>query len=154
MPTNPGGLVYGTILVATLLAAESAKSETYGETVGAVAIALAIYWLANAYAVFTGERARTSEHFTARGYLHALVHEVTVLLGALGPLIVVLACWAAGASLSTATLIAVYVAGAIIVATEVALGIRSHLDGRELVVQTAFGALLGIAIVALRVLLH
>jgi hypothetical protein len=154
MTENPGGLVYGTILVATLLAAESAKSETYGETVGAVAIALAIYWLANAYAVFTGERARTSEHFTARGYLTALVHEVTVLLGALGPLIVVLVSWAAGASLSTATLIAVYVAGAIIVATEVALGIRSHLDGRELVVQTAFGVLLGIAIVALRVLLH
>jgi hypothetical protein len=154
MPDNPGGLVYGTILVATLLAAESAKSETYGETVGAAAIALAIYWLANAYAVFTGERARTSEHFTARGYLNALVHEVTVLVGALGPLIVVLLCWAAGASLSTATLIAVYVAGAIIVATEVALGIRSHLDGRELVVQTAFGVLLGIAIVALRVLLH
>jgi hypothetical protein len=154
MTDNPGGIVYGTILVATLLAAESATRETYGETIGAVAIALAVYWLANAYAVFTGERARTSEHFTARGYLNALVHEVTVLLGALVPLVAVLACWAAGTTLATAIVIAVWVAAAIIVATELALGIRSHLDGRELVVQTAFGALLGIAIVALRVLLH
>jgi hypothetical protein len=154
MTDNPGGIVYGTILVATLLAAESATRETYGETIGAVAIALAVYWLANAYAVFTGERARTSEHFTARGYLNALVHEVTVLLGALGPLVAVLACWAAGLSLATAIVVAVWVAAAIIVATELALGIRSHLDGRELVMQTAFGVLLGIAIVALRVLLH
>jgi hypothetical protein len=154
MTDNPGGIVYGTILVATLLAAESATRETYGETIGAVAIALAVYWLANAYAVFTGERARTSEHFTARGYLNALVHEVTVLLGALGPLVAVLACWAAGLSLATAIVLAVWVAAAIIVATELALGIRSHLDGRELVMQTAFGVLLGIAIVALRVLLH
>jgi hypothetical protein len=154
MTDNPGGIVYGTILVATLLAAESATHETYGETIGAVAIALAVYWLANAYAVFTGERARTSEHFTAGGYLNALVHEVTVLIGALGPLVAVLVSWAVGASLSTATIVAVWAAAAIIVATELALGIRSHLDGRELVVQTAFGVLLGIAIVALRVLLH
>jgi hypothetical protein len=154
MPENPGGLVYGTILVATLLAAESAKSETYGETIGAVAIALVVYWLANAYAAYTGERALAGEHFNVREYLGALAHEVAVLAGALGPLIVVLVCWAAGTSLSTATLIAVYVAGAIIVVIELALGIRSHLDGRELVVQTGFGVLFGIAIVALRVLLH
>ena len=31
MPANAGGLVYGTILVATLLAAESARSETYAQ---------------------------------------------------------------------------------------------------------------------------
>ena len=36
---NPGGLVYGTILVATLLAAESPKRETYAKTVAAVASA-------------------------------------------------------------------------------------------------------------------
>jgi hypothetical protein len=154
MTDNPGGIVYGIILVATLLAAESATRETYGETVGAVALALAIYWLAHAYASFTGERANDGEHFTLSGLVRALGHESAVVVGALGPLVAVLACWAAGARLDTATRLGVWVAGALIVATELALGIRSHLEGRELVVQTAFGVVLGVAVVAVRVLLH
>ena len=44
MPTNPGRLVYGTIAVGALLAAESARQETYVETVFAVAITLLLYW--------------------------------------------------------------------------------------------------------------
>ena len=154
MGANPGGLVYGTILVATLLAAESVTRETYGKTVGAVAVALTAYWLAHSYAAFTGGRARSGEHFTMRGYLASLAHEATVLIGACGPLVAVLASWAAGATLATATAVAVWAAAGIIVATELALGIRSHLDGRELVVQTAFGVVFGVAIVALRLLLH
>lgn len=154
MPANPGGVVYGTILVATLLAAERSRGETYPRTVGAVAVALALYWLANAYARYTGERARERDHFTAHGYLAALVHELTVLYGALGPLVAVLACWAAGATLPIAVSVAVWSAVAIIIASELAIGIRSELEGRELAIQTAFGALLGALVVALRVLLH
>jgi hypothetical protein len=63
VPDNPGGLVYGTILVATLLAAENAAHETYGTTIGSVVLALLVYWLAISYATFTGERARRSTHF-------------------------------------------------------------------------------------------
>jgi hypothetical protein len=154
MGENPGGIVYGVILVATLLAAESATRETYGETVGAVAVALTVYWLASAYAAFTGERAHGGEHFTVSGYRRALRHESAVVVGALGPLVAVLVCWAVGTGLDAATRLGVWVAGAIIVATELLLGIRSHLEGRELVVQTAFGVVLGAAVVALRVLLH
>jgi hypothetical protein len=154
MPENPGGLVYGTILVATLLGAESATRETYGETVGAVVLALTVYWLANAYAEFTGERARAGEHFTLDGYVSSLGHEFAVVVGALGPLAAVLICWATGARLDTATAAGVWAAAGIIVATELLIGIRSHLDGRELIVQTAFGVVFGAAVVALRVLLH
>jgi len=58
VPANPAGLIYGTIAVAALLAAESARRETYVETVGAVLITLLLYWLAHSYAGFTGERVR------------------------------------------------------------------------------------------------
>jgi len=151
---NPGGLVYGTILVAALLAAESATRETYPRTVGAVALALALYWLALAYADFTGERARSGRHFTVAGYLRALEHATPVLYGALGPLVALLVCWAAGATLSSAVAIAVWTAAAIIAATEVLIGLRSRLTGRELVVQTAVGVALGVLVVLLRALLH
>src|ERR1700756_2493269 len=54
MRLNAGGLVYGTIIVATLLAAESARSETYGKTVGAVALAMLTYWLRVSYSPYSG----------------------------------------------------------------------------------------------------
>lgn len=154
MPENPGGLVYGTILVATLLAAESASHETYGSTIGSVALALIVYWLAISYATFTGERARQGHHFTLRGFVSAIGHEVAVIYGTLGPLAALLVCWIAGARLATAVSAAVDTAAAMIVLSEIVIGVRSEASGRELVIQTAFGVLLGLLVVALRVLLH
>ena len=154
LPANPGGLVYGTILVATLLAAEAPKRETYVKTVGAVAISVVIYWLSMSYAELTGERMREDEAFKPAAFAHAAGRELPVIFGALGPLVALLICWAAGATLSTAVTIAVWTSVAMIVATEVVLGVRAELTGRQLVVQTGMGVLLGLLIVALRVLLH
>ena len=154
IPESSGAYVYGTILVATLLAAESPGRESYGETTAAVAVALAVYWLAIAYAESVAHRAQRKEHFSAVGFARVAIRELTVILGALGPLLALFGCWAAGASLSTGVTVAVWCAAGIIAATELILGLRSHLDGADLVVQTGFGTLFGLAVVALRVLLH
>jgi hypothetical protein len=67
MPDNAAGLVYGTILVATLLSAESAVKATYAKTAAGVLIALSTYWLALAYARFTGDRLNKGEPASGRG---------------------------------------------------------------------------------------
>jgi len=154
MPVNPGGLVYGTILVATLLAAESAKRETYAKTVAAVVVALLVYWLAISYAAFTGERAERGEPFAYSALWRTASHELAVLYGASVPLLVLLVFWVAGVTLSAAVSAAIWTAAAMIVATEVVIGVRAELEGRELIVQTGFGVVLGLLVIALRVLLH
>lgn len=154
IPANPGGLVYGTILIATLLAAEPPRRETYARTVGAVVVAMIVYWLAVSYAEFTGERVRHEEGFTLANFARSAVHELTVVYGAVGPLLAVLVCWAVGAELPTAITAAVWTSVAIIIAIEVGIGIRAELTGKQLVVQTGMGVLLGLLVVALRVLLH
>jgi hypothetical protein len=154
VPPNPGGLVYGTILVATLLAAESPKRETFARTAGAVVIALIVYWLSMAYAEFTGERVREEEGFTFAAFAHAAGDELPVIAGALGPLLALLICWLIGTGLQAAVSVAVWTAVAIIIATEVVIGIRADLTGRQLVVQTGIGMAIGLLVVALRVLLH
>jgi glycerol uptake facilitator-like aquaporin len=154
LPANPGGLVYGTILVATLLAAESPKRETYAKTVAAVAISVIVYWLSASYAELTGERIRDEEGFKPAAFARAAAHELPVIFGALGPLLALLVCWVAGAALSPAVTVAIWTAVAMIVATEVVLGMRAELTGRQLVIQTGMGVLLGLLVVALRVLLH
>ena len=154
MPENPGGYVYGTMLVATLLAAETPGRETYPRTIIGVLVALAIYWLAISYAEYVGHRAHGGEHFSLRGYIGIAVHELALVIGAVGPLIAVLLCWAFGASLHTAVIVASWSAAGIIAATELILGVRSRLDGIDLVVQTGAGVVFGLGVVALRVLLH
>jgi hypothetical protein len=154
LSSNPGALVYGTILVATLLAAESPRRETYANTLAAVVIALLVYWLSIAYSEVTGERIRHEEPFSVEAFRRAAAHERPVMYGALGPLLVLLVCWVAGAGLNTAVNLAIWAAAAIIVATEIAIGVRADLTGRQLIIQTGMGVVLGLSAEALRVLLH
>ena len=154
MPDNPAGLVYGTVTVAALLAAENARSETYAEVTASVLITLILYWLAHAYAEFVGHRLQTEEHFTYGGLVRTAVHEFAVVIGATVPLLVVLGCWAFGVSLSTAVSASIWTAVGAIVAVELVIGIRAELQGRDLIRQTLFGAGLGLLVIALRIVLH
>ncbi|MDQ6728815.1 MAG: hypothetical protein M3022_00535 [Actinomycetota bacterium] len=154
MPDNPAGLVYGTVTVAALLAAESARNETYLEVIASVVIALILYWLAHAYAEFVGHRLQTEEHFTYGGLFRTAAHEFAVLLGATVPLAVLLGCWAFGARLDTAVSASIWTATGAIVAVELLIGIRAELRGRDLIRPTLFGAGLGLLVIALRVVLH
>jgi hypothetical protein len=154
VPDNAAGLVYGIILVATLLSAESASQETYLKTVIGVLAAIVTYWLALAYARFTGERLEQKTRATIPDMTSAAVHELTVLYGAAVPFAAIVAFWIGGASLDTAILAAVYVADAAIIAAEIIIGVRAGLRGAALIGQAAVGAVLGTLILLLRLLLH
>ena len=154
MPDNAAGLVYGTILVATLLSAESAVRETYPKTVAGVLVALLTYWLALTYALFTGERLEQSSRATLAGLASAAVHELSVLYGAAVPFVALIAFWIGGASLNTAVIGAVYFADAAIIGAEILIGVRAGLTGLALIGQAAIGAVLGVLVLALRLLLH
>ena len=154
MPDNPAGLVYGTVTVAALLAAESARSETYAEVIASVVITLILYWLAHAYAEFVGHRLQREERFTYAGLIRTAAHEFAVVLGATVPLLILLGGWAFGARLGTAVSAAIWTAVGAIIAVELVIGIRAELEGRDVLRQTLFGAVLGLLVIALRVVLH
>jgi membrane protein YqaA with SNARE-associated domain len=154
MRENPAGLVYGTILIATLLSAEYSRRETYPTTIGAVLVALALYWLALAYSEFTGRRIQEGEHFTFTAFRHAAKHENSVLLGAMVPIGVLVICWIFGVELGTAVEIGVYSAAGLVVVYELLIGYWSDASGRELIGHTVVGVGLGLLIITLRVVLH
>lgn len=154
VPDNSAGLVYGTILVATLLSAESAIRETYVKTVVGVLIALITYWLALAYARFTGDRLEEKTGATIGLAARAAAHELTVFYGAALPFAALIAFWIGGASLDTAVLAAIFFADAAIIGAEVLIGVRAGLRGVALLQQAAIGAVLGVLVLGLRLLLH
>src|SRR6202012_886850 len=80
LPTNPGGLVYGTILSATLISAEYARAERYAGALGGIVIAEIVYWLALSYSEFAGERVKTGESFEFKGFWRTAKHELAVVL--------------------------------------------------------------------------
>jgi hypothetical protein len=151
---DPAGAVYGTITVGALLAAESAHQETYLETVVAVVLTLVLYVLAHSYSEFAGHRLRAGEPLELEGYRRSFVREAAALPGAVVPLIAVLISWVAGASLSTAVSAAVWTSAGMVVVLELVAGIRAGEEGRELAGQVALGALLGLLVIALKLVLH
>jgi hypothetical protein len=152
--SNPAGAVYGMIAVGALLAAESGLHDNYLETVGSVLVALALYWLAHAYAELLGRRWRTREHLTASALWRALARDWTIMRGATSALIALAACWAAGASQETAVTIAIWTTAGSLVVYELAAGVRARSRPAELLLEGCVGAAMGVGVLALRVILH
>ena len=151
---DSGDAVYGLITIGAVLAVESTRRETYAETLAAVAIAAVLYWLAHAYSDLLGDRLAGGDRLTVRGLLRCLGSEALLLAGAAVPVAAVLVCWASGASLATATWAAVAVCAALIIAIELWAGVRAGAEGVELVLEALTGALLGLLLIALKILLH
>ena len=154
MGANPAGAIYGTLTVGALLAAEQTARETYAKTIGAVALAMLLYWLAHAYATTAGHRLRDREPLSAKLIGRTMFREVPILLGAAVPLLVVVVFGASGAALTTAVSGGVWSSAVVIVAIETVSAARADLSGREIVVQVVVGALLGLLVIGLRALLH
>jgi hypothetical protein len=151
---NPAGVVFGVITIGALLAAESGLHDTYPETVGSAAVAIGLYWLAHTYADLLGRRLTTHERLTMSGLLRALAHEWAIVRGAGLPLLALVGAWVAGATQETAVSIAVWTCAGSLVVFELLAGVRARSNPAELVLEGCVGTAMGLAILALRAILH
>ncbi|HEY3758616.1 MAG TPA: hypothetical protein VGL37_02555 [Solirubrobacteraceae bacterium] len=152
--TNPAGAIYGMIAIGALLAAESGLRDTYLETLASALIALALYWLAHAYADMLGQRVEKRAQLDAATLGRTLLHDWTIVRGGVVPLLVLLVCWAAGASQETAVTVDLWVTAGSLLTYELLAGLRARSRPAELLLEGCVGAAMGIGILALRVVLH
>ena len=146
--------VYGTVSIGALLAAESAKQETYAATFGAVALTLLLYVLIHSYSDYSAERLDEGEPLELAGLGRTILLESWLLVGAGVPLIALVISWLLGASLSTAVTVAVWTSAAMVVILELVSGLRAGETGRDLAMQIGIGALFGVMVILLRIVLH
>jgi hypothetical protein len=151
---NPAGAIYGMITIGALLAAESELHETYPETVGSMAIALTMYWVAHAYANLLGERLQTQERLSAAALVRNLLHDWAIVRGASPPLLALVIAWAVGASQETAVTAALWTTVGSLLVYELAAGLRAKARPAELLLEGCVGAAIGLGVLALRVILH
>lgn len=151
---NPAGVVYGTILIGALIAAESGAHDGYLDMIGSTALGLGIFWLAHSYSTILGGRLARQEHLTAGALARALGHEWSIVRGASIPLLTLIVAWAVGASEATGVDAAVWAAIASLVVFELLAGLRARSTPREFVLEATIGATMGLAILALKLLAH
>jgi membrane protein YqaA with SNARE-associated domain len=154
VPVNVARVVYGTVVVGGLLAAEAPERETYPETLASVLIALLVYWMAHTYAEVTARRIEERGRLTATALATSMRHEVWILFGAAVPVLPLVIWWIAGGALTNAVSAAVYTAAGMVVVYEVIAGLRAELTGKEMVLEIALGAALGLLVIALKLVLH
>jgi hypothetical protein len=154
MLANPAAGVYGLITVGALLSAESAKRQTYPETVEGVLIAILILWLAHSYSEYTAQRLTEGSRLEFRELGRTMLRELFIVAGAFVPLATVLVWWIAGGQLTVAVEAAVWASAIMVVLVEAFVGIGAGLKGREFAGQLAMGVFLGVLILALNFVLH
>lgn len=151
---NPEGAVYGIITIGALLAAEGGLHDSYVDTVASLAIAVVLYWFAHSYADVLGLRLSQQRLIKWEELWSTFVQDWSIVRGASAPLLALLVAWAAGASQETAVTAGVWTAVAGLIVLELAAGIRSRAKPFELALEVLVGATMGLAILALRALLH
>ena len=151
---NPAGTVYGLITVGALLAAESGIHDTYAETVGSIAVATILYGFAHSYSELLGNRLETPSRLNREAAVRVVAGYISVIKGALLPLLALLIAWAAGASQETAVTAALWTTIVSLFALELAAGIRCHARPLVLLFDACVGAAMGIAIFALKAIIH
>jgi hypothetical protein len=151
---NVRGVVLGTLTIGALLAAEGTRNDTYEETAGAVALLLVMYWISHGYSTALGDRIEEGRAWSAGSTLEAMRREFSILRGGLVPLVTLIVCWVSGVSLGTGVVVAIVATGATIIVLEVMAGVRASLGVTEIVADTVLGAMLGVGLLAVKIILH
>jgi hypothetical protein len=151
---NPSAVVYGTIAVGAVLAAESVRRDTFPDTIGATVLILLLYWVAHTYATVTGDRLQTGDALSVGGLWRSFLHEGAIAKGAALPVAVLLVLWATPVSLNAAVTAALWTSAVSLVLFEAVAAFRSPLTTAQRAGQILAGSLLGAGILAVRLLLH
>jgi len=151
---NPARLIYGVLAIGAVLAAESGSHEDYIDTAGSAVIAILLYWLAHAYADVLGHRLTAHARLSIAVLGRALRDEAAILMGSVLPLLALLICWAFEVALATGVEAALWTTVGSLIAFELLAGIRARATPRELAFEAGIGATMGLAIIALKVVLH
>jgi hypothetical protein len=151
---NPARLIYGVLAIGAVLAAESGSHENYLDTASSAVIAILLYWLAHAYADVLGHRLTAHARLSIAVLGRALRDEAAILMGCVLPLLVLLFCWIFGVALATGVEAALWTTVGSLLAFELLAGLRAKSTPRELVFEVGVGITMGLAIVALKVVLH
>lgn len=155
---SPASTIYGTIVAAALVAAESDGDLSVAAIVGSVLVAQLVYWLAHAYSDLLApappdQHTERPDHPSLAAVVRSLGEEWGIVAGGLGLVVVLVIADLAGAGRDLAVYLALGCAVAELGGWGVLAARRAELKGIWLVVYPAVSAIFGALVIVLKVVL-
>lgn len=155
---NPAGVVYGTLAVGAVLAAESTVRDTFSETIEATFLALVMYWLAHTYTDVVGQRLGSKSvsprALSPRRLWQAATKELAIVKGASIPIVVLALSWLARATVGAGVTAALWASAVMLGYFEVAAAIRTRDRWFRIALESLFGVALGAGLLVLHGILR
>ncbi len=150
---NPAGVIYGTITVGAVLAAEGDRSEHVSTAVFVAFMVLLLYWVVHAWSDDTGRRIEERSELSWDRFAGYLQRDWAIVRGAMLPILAVIIAAVFGDSGEQAIYVGTIVSAVSLAVIELVTGIRNELGMRQVLVQTLVGAGFGAVLIGLRYLL-
>lgn len=148
------GLLYGAVISASVLATASAHTDQYEYVALAAFAVVTVYWLAHVYVGLHGRRGDEADASIWRRVATGARHEASVLKGGIPAVLVYLVGTLLGLSAGPAAAVAVYFSVGLLACVGY---VAAHLAGRTgaaALVDASVAGLFGVAVVALKALMH
>lgn len=150
---DPAGLLYGALVAASVLGTAATHGD-YGYVALATLLVLGVYWLAHVYI----EAQALQIHGDARRYVgllrHTAVREASVIQGGFPAIAVYVVTNALGADTKTAAATAVYFSVGVLFVVGYVTARHAGRHGVAAWVDAVAAALLGVAVIVAKALLH
>jgi hypothetical protein len=153
-PLEYAAAIYGSILVTALVSSLSEEHADGGAMAVAVLSGMAVFWLAHVWSDAVGERLVDPRPFTARGLWRNARQQWPIVQSAFAPLLALVLVELGVWSLTAGVDVALGAAIVQLVAWGMILGLRSFETWPKALLAGAVDGALGLAIVALKVLVH
>lgn len=151
--SHPEGMIYGLIVVGSVVAAESVNAESTWRDMLVAILVLVVYWLAHSYAAVMGRRYATGESVPLSEVAATLTKEWSIVRGAVIPLIAMGVAGALGYGAWRADEVCLITAVVMLLVFAIAGGIRAKLSPLAILVQSLLAIGFGVVLVAIRALL-
>jgi hypothetical protein len=144
--------IYGVIVSSAVLVTAHARTALAADLI--VLVTLAVYWSAERYARIVAERIHEGHRPSRQTIREQLTSGWEIVSASLLPLLVLLLVRLFGAELDTAVLAALACATGLLCLAGWRMGAEGRLTPAERVVSTLVAGAFGVAMIALKILLH
>lgn len=150
---HPQGVVYGIVVVGSVIAAESVHASGPWQDIFGSAVVLVIYWLAHSYAQILGTRFASSSSMTLSEMGAIVRHEGAILRGAALPILGMIVAALLGARALRVDEVGIAIDIVALMAFAILGGLRAGLSTWALIGQSAVALVFGFLIALLRTVL-
>lgn len=152
--SNPAGMLYGSLIGASVLATASVHTDDYRFVGLSTGIVLGVYWMAHVYVEAQRLQLSGDRRHALHRLRHTAAHESGVIIGGVPGILVFTVAKVLGASTSDAASYAVYFSVAVLLVVGYVTATQAGRRGAARIVDSLAAGAFGVVVIIAKALLH